>query len=472
MKNKRLLLIILVMVLFVSIGKETYALFTNEVSSIVQNYSTGTLKLSYNNTSINLDNAYPITDEEGMNQNENTITITNVGTLAYKFNVIIDPSNDSTISSDLIRVSMDGENPATLSSDGNIIIWNVILNPSSSRTFTIKLWISDSASSSDILNKKFSASLTSSGIAVKGMADSVGTVLTTLYGYIKRRTDTTAQIDFSKTSEESNTNGIYMTTDTDSGNPIYYYRGNVNNHLIFANFCWRIIRTTETGGVKFIYDGVPSNGECNNTADATSIGNSQFNSSRDDAKYVGYMYGNSIDDTENTNDSTIKAKVDAWYKNNMTSYTSQLEDTVFCNDRSYYSTPHLIFGAYTRLRTNKQPTLKCPTAKDAFTVEESNGNGALTYPVGLITADEIAYAGGVFNIANSAYYLYTGDRYWTLSPDNFTSSNADNFYFRSGGGIGTDYVTMNYGIRPVISFQPETVSSSGTGTATNPFIVK
>ena len=293
-----------------------------------------------------------------------------------------------------------------------------------------------------------------------------------LYDMIKSNADTTTQIDFSKTSEESNTNGIYMTTDTDSGNPIYYYRGNVNNHLIFANFCWRIIRTTDTGGVKLIYDGVPSNGECNNTADATSIGNSQFNSSRDDAKYVGYMYGNSIDDTENTNDSTIKAKIDAWYKNNMTNYTSQLEDTVFCNDRSYYSTPHLIFGTYTRLRTNKQPTLKCPTAKDAFTVEDSNGNGALTYPVGLITADEMAYAGGVFNVANSAYYLYTGGRYWTLSPDNFTSPNADNFYFRSGGGIGTDYVTMNYGIRPVISFQPETVSSSGTGTATKPFIVE
>ncbi len=176
-RNKKLLLSLLVLVLLVSIGKETYALFTNEVSSIVQSYGTGTLKLSYSNTSIILDNAYPMTDTDGMSQSDSTITITNIGTLAYKFNVILDPSSDSTISSDLIRVSMDGENPAALSTDSNIIIRDVILNPGSSRTFTIKLWINSNTSSSDILNKKFSASLTSTGIAVRNVDDSVGTVV-------------------------------------------------------------------------------------------------------------------------------------------------------------------------------------------------------------------------------------------------------------------------------------------------------
>ena len=413
MKDKKLLLIVLVMVLFVSIGKETYALFTNEVSSIVQSYSTGTLKLSYSNTSINLDNAYPLTDKEGMSQDVNTITITNIGTLAYKFNVIIDPSSDSTISSSLIRVSIDGESPATLSSDGNIIIRDVILNPGSSRTFTIKLWINSKASSSDVLNKKFSASLTSTGIAVKNTEDSDGTVLAgvagPLYDYIKRKADTITQIDFSKTSEQDNTNGIYMTTDTDSGSPVYYYRGNVDNHVLFANLCWRIIRTTETGGVKLIYDGVPSNGQCNNTGDNSTIGDSAFNSTYNNAKYVGYMYGSSIDDTTYTDDSTIKTIIDTWYKNNMTDYTTQLEDTVFCNDRSYTTSgSNLNFGAYTRLYANKTPTLKCQNTSDKFAVEAINGNGALDYSVGLITTDEMAYAGGIFNTSNNHFYLYTG----------------------------------------------------------------
>ena len=463
------------MVLIVSIGKETYALFTNEVSSIVQNYSTGTLKLSYSNVSINLDNAYPLTDEDGMNMSDSTITITNVGTLAYKFNVILDPSNDSTISSDLIRVSMDEESPATLSTDSNIIIRDVILNPGSSRTFTIKLWINSSASSADILNKKFSASLTSTGIAVKNMEDDDGIVLAgpnKLYNYIKKNADTTTQIDFSQTSEASNTNGIYMTTDTDSGKSVYYYRGNVDNHLVFANYCWRIVRTTETGGVKLIYDGEPSDGQCNNTGDDSAIGGSTFNSTYNDAKYVGYMYGSSIDDATYTDDSTIKGVVDTWYKTNMTSYTSQLEDTFFCNDRNYtISESKLYFGAYTRLFTNKTPTLKCQNTKDKFTVDASNGNGALTYPVGLITADEMAYAGGVYYTSNSSFYLYTGQVYWTLSPRGFSGSTAGESTLGSDGALNDDGVRYSYWVRPSVSLKPETEISGGTGTAEDPYIV-
>ena len=225
-----------------------------------------------------------------------------------------------------------------------------------------------------------------------------------LYDYIKNNADTTTTIDFSKTSEQDNTNGIYMTTDTEGNVPVYYYRGNVDNRVIFANFCWRIVRTTETGGVKLIYDGVPSNGQCNNTGSNSTIGNSPFNSSRDNAKYVGYKYGSSIDDTANTNDSDIKTTIDEWYEANMTSYTSQLEDTVFCNDRSYTTSgSNLFFGARTRLYTNKTPTLKCQNARDKFTTKAINGNGALEYPVGLITVDEMAYAGGVYNTTNSSF---------------------------------------------------------------------
>ena len=607
-RNKKLLLSLLVLVLLVSIGKETYALFTNEVSSIVQSYGTGTLKLSYSNTSINLDNAYPMTDTDGMNQSDNTITITNIGTLAYKFNVILDPSSDSTISSDLIRVSMDGENPATLSSDGNIIIRDVILNPGSSRTFTIKLWINSNTSSSDILNKKFSASLTSTGIAVKNMEDSNGTVLIgnytgPLYDYIKNRADTITTIDFSQTSDASSTNGIYMTTNTEGNVPVYYYRGAVDNNVLFANFCWKIIRTTETGGVKLIYNGVQKDvyettipieessyinvtndttypytfdsttktwvstnkthsatgtitfsvatagdyvlsytvsseagydkalfykngtkleehsgteegtislsgltttdiikveytkdsggssgndtvtfrvgkavGEaiksCNNMGDAATIGDSAFNSSRDNAKYVGYMYGSSIDDETYTDDSTIKKTIDTWYKTNMTSYTSQLEDTVFCNDRSYTTSGSTLnFGAYTRLYTNKTPTLKCQNMRDKFTVNTSNGNGKLTYPVGLITADEMVYAGGILFEPNNSFYLYTGQIFWALSPYTFDGSYAFGFVLGSDVGSAGKSVDSSRGVRPSVSLKQGIEVTGGSGTATDPFVV-
>ena len=601
-RNKKLLLVLIVLMLFVSIGKESYALFTSSVSSTIQSYGTGILKLSYSSSTINLNNSYPMSDSDGMNMGSGIITITNTGTLAYKFDVKIDVSSSSTLSNDLIKVSVDEQNPAFLSSDNNVIIRDVILNPGSSRSFSLKLWIDSSAVSSQVLGKKFVGNLTSSGIAVRNVDDSVGTVLIgneLLYDYIKNNADTTTTIDFSQTSAASNTNGIYMTTDTDSGIPVYYYRGDVDNNVLFANFCWKIIRTTETGGVKLIYNGVPTatenyeiigqdkysttnnenwpfiynstnntwksnitateeesyidfsgfdvghyqldievfNGSddeigvlldgnstwtntnsenesdtisleltsssvvrvfyikwststdgsnyvefkfkkaisnCNNeTGDATTIGSSAFNSSRDNAKYVGYMYGDSIDDTANTNDSTIKTFIDTWYQNNMTSYTSRLEDTVFCNDRSYTTSGStLYFGARTRLYTNKQPTLKCQNARDKFTVNASNGNGDLTYPVGLITADEIAYAGGVYNTGNSSFYLYNNAFQWTFSPSYGSGSLAGGFLLGSDGALLSSYVSNSLGARPVVSLKPGIGFSSGSGTTSDPFVVK
>ena len=297
-----------------------------------------------------------------------------------------------------------------------------------------------------------------------------------LYDYIKNSADTTTQIDFSKTSEQDKTNGIYMTIDTDSGKPVYYYRGNVDNRVIFANFCWRIVRTTETGGVKLIYDGVPSNGQCNNTGSNSTIGSSKFNSSSDNAKYVGYMYGSSIDDETYTNESTIKKTIDTWYKTNMTSYTSQLEDTVFCNDRSYTTSGlDLYFGAYTRLKTNKTPTLKCQKAKDKFTVDASNGNGALKYPVGLITADEMAYAGGKYYSSsadeNRSFYLYTSQWFWALSPCRFRGSDASEFALYSDGYLSGSYVYNSNGVRPSVSLQPGIGMTGGSGTSADPFVI-
>ena len=433
-----------------------------------------------------------------------------------------------------------------------------------------------------------------------------------LYDYIKNNADTTTTIDFSKTSKQDNTNGIYMTTDTEGNVPVYYYRGNVDNRVIFANFCWRIVRTTETGGVKLIYDGmvkevyettVPieessyinvSNDEtypyifdsttktwvstnktdeetgvitfsvntagnyvlsytmsseedcdialfykngtkleehsgaeegqilltglttsdiitveytkddsvssgndtvtfnigkgvgesiksCNNTGDNSTIGISMFNGSYDNAKYVGYMYGSSIDDETYTHDSDIKTTIDNWYETNMTSYTSQLEDTVFCNDRSYTTSGStLFFGAYTRLHTNKTPTLKCQNTKDKFTINTSNGNGALTYPVGLITADEMVYAGGKYysssSDANSSFYLYpgyTGSYFWALSPYYIDYSTAYEFGLESDGYVyfATTGVTSR-GVRPSVSLQPGiAMTVGGSGTAAEPFVI-
>ena len=392
--------------------------------------------------------------------------------------------SDATVGSDIWIVKNDYDNITQTSN-------------SYTKTYYLYIW----------LDEKETENLSGSiSVKLKGTSSNNPNLTTeavksvSLYEMITGSADTTTTIDFSKTSTQDNTNGIYMTTNTDSGNPVYYYRGNVDNRAIFANFCWRIVRTTETRGVKLIYDGVPSNGQCNNTGTSSQISTSAFNTNYNDNAYVGYMYGTTGSSTyasthANTNDSTIKGVIDTWYKNNMTSYTSQLEDTVWCNDRSivtdlansnggYYSsyttlgygTNKTLYGPAARVGykvSNPTPTLKCAQDNDKFTVNTSNGNGALTYPVGLITADEMAYAGGVYGSSdgNSSFYLYTGKYYWALSPYRFTGSNALEFALYSAGSINWVDVYYSRGVRPSVSLQPGIGMTGGSGTAADPFVI-
>ena len=113
-------------------------------------------------------------------------------------------------------------------------------------------------------------------------------------------------INFAEAPGDGNGKGIYIRSGTENNQyPIYYYRGEVtNNNVIFADFCWKIVRTTETGGIKLIYNGIPSDGKCNNTNEASQIGKSKFNDKDDDNAYVGYMYGTPNSNTyEETHDN-------------------------------------------------------------------------------------------------------------------------------------------------------------------------
>ena len=191
---------------------------------------------------------------------------------------------------------------------------------------------------------------------------------------------------------------------------------------------------------------------------------------------------------ENTTDSTIKERIDTWYEQNLLNRTDEngvawseyLSDEVFCNDRSitsgsgYLLSPTTNFGPYGRLNNNRTPILSCSQPSDRFTVDESKGNGELEYPIGLITADEASMAGGVISIANTRYYLYTEQTYWTLSPSHFSSANfyANMYLMNSNGNLDPwSNISSNQGIRPVINLRSDVMISGGDGTAINPYVV-
>ena len=120
---------------------------------------------------------------------------------------------------------------------------------------------------------------------------------------------------------------IYTGLKNESGNySIYFHTNSETNNVIFANFCWKIVRTTANGGVKLIYNGTINDGICNNSGSSSSIGKSLFNNNNNSPSYVGYMY--------NTVYTTSIHSVSSLNSNNLYSTSGSK-----INYNNYYSMP-------------------------------------------------------------------------------------------------------------------------------------
>ena len=279
--------------------------------------------------------------------------------------------------------------------------------------------------------------------------------------------------------------GMYAAKD-DYGTS-YYYRGAVlDNWIHFGTnssgqaLYWRIIRINGDETIRLIYNGTSTA----QTGNSTMINTSQaFNSSSNNNAYVGYMYTSGQVHGLGTN-SNIKTTIDNWYASNLADEAEYLEgSTGFCGDR-YPSTSSsssngfggtgtttTYYGARIRLTNSKNPSYKCTDSQDLYTTSgSSTGNRALQYPIGLITADEVAMAGGVLGYSTNSYYLYTEQNYWTMSPCEFFASNANVFAVWSNSSLNYSSVDLTYGVRPVINLRSD-LQITGSGTTSDPFKV-
>ena len=320
--------------------------------------------------------------------------------------------------------------------------------------------------------------------------------------YIEGKTTSTTP-DFSVVATTNE--GMYAKEDdytATTGMKSYYFRGAVNNNWVkfgkdsSGNYMyWRIIRINGDGSIRMIYSGTtkPDSSTATvmtGTGTQITVDNTNtfaFNSSNNNPAYVGYMYTASAQHGNSTS-STIKTTIDNWYAGTTLKDNDLVADQIFCNDRSATTsssgTPGEIsgsmststtyyYGAYVRLITNKTPKLTCTTESDKFSLKTSSiGNKTLDYPVGLVTADEVAMAGGVYGTNNSSYYLYTNQYYWSGSPNYFYGSNpsAYEFYVTSSGDFDNTYVNRTRGTRPVISLSSK-VKLSGSGTYNDVYTV-
>ena len=437
-------------------------------------------------------------------------TGSSVGSLKYvvlkNTSSITNPSEVSVTS--LLNQSFDIEAKGSITSSGtkDILVRN--LSNTEIYKYLIVIYIDNNIAGNDVIGATFTGNISADATQGKLNADYTLQKLNSLNSTIT--VDTSHTPDFTTVSgnngTDSNgntglgdgTNGIYVSED-DFGTS-YYFRGAVgNNYVSFANYYWRIIRINGDGTIRMIYAGTSphENGYDDSSTYDTRIGASAYNSSYNDNAYVGYMYGTAGSTTyaethSNTNDSTIKTLVDDWYQNVLSGSSYAIADTIYCNDRSV--TPVDSFAgktftgtgigteetAYSNLKRNwidHTPSLKCTNINDRFTVSNNIGNTALTYPVGLITTDEVAMAGGLTYdvnaysyIKNMDYYLYTGYWYWTMTPYAFTGGITYVDYVYFDGNLLNDRVYRAGGARPVVSLNSDAISG-GSGTMTDPFVV-
>ena len=286
----------------------------------------------------------------------------------------------------------------------------------------------------------------------------------------------------------------------------YYFRGAVtNNYVEFANKCWRIVRVGGDGSVKLILHNDNTAGvanPCNSANNSTSAAfarysgttyTSAFNENCDDNAYVGFMYGTPGSSTyaashANTNKSTILTNLETWYNNTLKTYESVIDDTVWCNDKTNVTdtsyNPNIRGGNATGLGYGINKTYYGATQRLVSTSGSAGGTGPslkcngelskINSKVGLITADELVFAGYAYNIGNSTTYLQENaadNEWWSLSPNLFNGGNAIVFIMYSGYFID-DFVYHTYGVRPSISLVSSITISGGSGSSEAPYVVK
>ena len=512
--KKQLILILFTVVLVGTLVVTTsFAVFEDTKSNAQdQKMAVGDLDITFTGGSaINITNLSPMTDSTAKNQTNNlyTFSIANTGTVPYKFTVKLE--NNPSYTSNLlphkyIRYSLNNAAVKFVSDDSGLLVEGMI-EAGVTNNYSLRLWVADAETyklPDSSLGQEIHLQINVDGKAgvmpapaPNGWYDaSSGTLLAA----IKRDNTVTVPTTTPGAEVSSSTEAVLASTEDDYGTS-YYFRGAVkNNYVQFANKCWRIVRVGGDGSVKLILHNDNTAGAANPCNSANNSGDaafakysatytSAFNTNYNDNAYVGFKYGTAgasdyATTHANTNKSTILSNLETWYNNNLKTYESVIDNSVWCNDKtnvtdtSYdplnitptgfgYAKNVTYYGATQRLVSKSNivggtgPSLKC------------NGElSKITSKIGLITADELALAGYAGGQLNSTTYLQenaTDYWWWSLSPDVFYDGDAGVWGVDGSiGNFGNSIVNNTHAVRPSISLK-STTNVSGDGTSSSPY---
>ena len=267
---------------------------------------------------------------------------------------------------------------------------------------------------------------------------------------------------FSSGYTASTTKTVFTTTDW-KGTSYYFAGVPTDNWVRFGGYYWRIIRINGDGSIRMIYNGTST---ATTGTSTVAMRNRSFNSDYSGSEYVGFKYTSGQQHGQGT-DSFILYNLKNWYRSSgLSGYSQYIDSSVgFCNDRnmasgsSWSSQPSsaIYYATYERLITNKSPSFTCISSD------------LMQEPVGLITADEVAFAGGVYGTRNRSFYLYSELAYWTMSPSIFAGLYSYVLYV-SSNSLDSEEVNTELNIRPVINLSSN-VTITGSGTSTDPYTV-
>ena len=519
LKSQAFVSVLIVFVLSLGIIGTSYSLYMDvDKDTDYQVVEVGDLAISFDNGSneITLLNMTPSEDDIAIKRTDNIFSfyIYNTGSNKIDYDINLETIDGNEVDTKYInyQICKDNADNCTIVrtlSDNTLIRkeqldakkTNDETNPSA--YYFLRIWINNKYPKDQVKSNTIKLKVVVNAKNIKGEISDIRTLSGKILNddRINVNYDTP---DFSKIETEEK--GIYLAED-DYGTT-YYFRGKQSyNYVNFADKIWRIVRINGDGSVRLVLDDVAKDSDGNKITTA-------FNTNYNDNAYVGYMYGTSGSTTyeathENKNDSTIKIAVDKWYEDNLkTNYVNYLSDTLFCGDKTiaesgigsnntakgygtnktYYSaTERLMYSSGATVITTSTPTFKCAEkANDNYSRytttkntlpngKETNGN--LKYPIGLLTADEVAYAGAYKpGQTNKSYYLYNSSItsiWWLSSPYNYNGSNAYEWYVSgSNGSINSSYVGNTYALRPSINLKASVLINGGDGTSSNPYTLK
>ena len=434
-KKKKKIIIVSILIIVALIGI-TIAYFMSRSVSDEHTITSGNLAITYENeNTFQLTGLIPLLESEVLDDAAKiSFTVRNTGTLeAYVKINLTDITISNLASYDFKWALYEDTTKITTGNFGSLgnnasinLASNIKLNTSESKNYNVYVWIDETGEDqSSLMKGSFK-----SKVEVIGLDTKEETLASYILGENNSNVLTTSPTFYDTSTDK----GLFVQKDdsekSEFGFPTYYYRGAVeNNYVSFANQTWRIMRINEDGTIKLI-----------------------LNESIFDDMYTG-SYIINFSRYENL---SLKNEVERWYTNNLTQYDNYIMTSSYCNDWSSTSSSQ---GQFSYGPLNRKNTLK-----PIFTCPES----PLQLKVGIITADEVIYAGN----SNNTYLKNLSG--WTMSPSHSLYGEGY-IYILSNGGLSSAVPTSGtipYPFSPIINLKSDVTISGGKGTSTDPYIIE